>query len=391
MHPFMISSPVRAALRVAPRRAAYSTAVAAIVVLALACSGAGGPTPTPGPAPSPNTGRAPSPELRGDLLWPVKTRENIDLWLHGFALLQVDSTSVPFFQRGYRDGITAEKNRTRLVTQLDANHDKLAAQLAATPSLISGQFVALYFGSWEEMRQASDLFLRAEGNPRASQNVDVQRIIATFAAYFPNQAERDWLRLFVVSLDDESRKFYHAYWTTQQAARATALAAADSVWQKVYRPKLRAYLNNTQQHTGELMLSLPLDGEGRTLTSGGQNVVAVGFPADAASAASVVYTFAHEVAGAVTTAALADNTTPAEKRAGAVDRYSSIALVRAGALLLQRVAPDLVPGYVHYYLAAAKFPDRGGDPMAALASAFPLPEAIRAAIARQLDVVLGGI
>lgn len=35
--------------------------------------------------------------------WPVKTREHVDLWLHGFALLTDDTAAVPLFDRGYRD------------------------------------------------------------------------------------------------------------------------------------------------------------------------------------------------------------------------------------------------------------------------------------------------
>jgi len=64
--------------------------------------------------------------------------------------------------------------------------------------------------------------------------------------------------------------------------------------------------------------------------------------------------------------------------------------VRAGALLLERVAPDLVDGYARYYLRSANA-SFTGDPKAALATTFPLPDRLRDAITRQLDVVLGGI
>jgi hypothetical protein len=58
--------------------------------------------------------------------------------------------------------------------------------------------------------------------------------------------------------------------------------------------------------------------------------------------------------------------------------------------MLQRAAPELADGYARYYLRSARLPVTG-DPMAALAAAFPLPDAIRDAIQRQIDVVLGGI
>src|SRR6185503_7289174 len=104
---------------------------------------------------------------------------------------------------------------------------------------------------------------------------------------------------------------------------------------------------NTQQQNGELYLSFPLDGEGRTVQfSKVQNAVAVGFPDNSRDVDGVFYTFAHEVAGSVASSAIEDNTTPADRRAGTTARYEQSAAVRAGALLLERVMPNAVPGYM---------------------------------------------
>ena len=40
---------------------------------------------------------------RLDFPWPMKTREHVDLWLHGFAMLQDDTTHPPQFRRGYQN------------------------------------------------------------------------------------------------------------------------------------------------------------------------------------------------------------------------------------------------------------------------------------------------
>ena len=88
---------------------------------------------------------------------------------------------------------------------------------------------------------------------------------------------------------------------------------------------------------------------------------------------------------------IADNTTPAEQRSGIVATYTANAAVRAGALLLQRAAPELATGYMRYYLRSIGATSTMADPSAAFASSFPIPDAIRDAIGRQLDVVLGGI
>jgi hypothetical protein len=103
-----------------------------------------------------------------------------------------------------------------------------------------------------------------------------------------------------------------------------------------------------------------------------------------------IYVFAHEVVSSIVSTAVSDNTTPTEQRAGVASRYITTGTVRAGALLLQRVAPELLAGYTRYYLSQAGQPT-SGDASARLVATFPLPEIIRQAIERQLDVVLGGI
>ncbi len=337
-------------------------------------------------------------EKRGDLPampaqpWPVKTREHVDLWLHGFALLQEDSAKVPLFRRGYRDAMTVRKNQSNLVTLLDRNADKLRAGFATNRSLPEAQFLALYFGSWDDLRKTAEYFVRAEGDPRRASSREGAQGMALFAGIFQTPAERDWLKVFVESLQDEQDKFYHLYWLTQQRQRDTVVATVDSVWQKVYRPRLQNFLNNTTQISGDFILSLPLEGEGRTITFGKmQNVIALEFPDRAADAAEVVYVFAHEAMGQMAGAAVADNTTPNEKRLGVADKYTSAAQVRGGLMLLERAAPELAEGYARYYLRVAGVTNPVGAPKDALAAAFPLPDLLRDALARQLEIVMGGI
>ena len=54
-------------------------------------------------------------------MWPVRTFHHVDLWLHGFAMIQDDTTLVPFFRRGYKAELTDLKRRANVSTQLDAN------------------------------------------------------------------------------------------------------------------------------------------------------------------------------------------------------------------------------------------------------------------------------
>lgn len=359
----------------------------AVVLATSGCATGGNSGGTPTPVPSTGSQQTAPTAMR----WPIKTREHVDLWLHGFAMLQEDSTLVPYYRRGYREKMIVLKNRANVITQLDANRDKLRGHLTTNPALINAQFVPLGYGSWEEMSQMVNLFLQAEGDPNRAATRETAMQIASLGAYFQNGADRDWLRLFMQGLRDERSRFYHSYWIEQQRERAGVLTVVDSIWQKIYRPKMQAFLNNSGQANGDVLLSLPLDGEGRSQSAGKlQNILTVTFPDTPAQANDAIYVIAHEAIGSIANRAVTDNITPSEQRSGLGDRYASAAAVRGGAMLLQKVAPELVAGYARHYLQAAR-KTIGSDPMASLASAFSLPDAIRDAIGRQLDVVIGGI
>lgn len=357
-----------------------------------------------GVATAPHAGRAqgtaaPSTAQPAAQAWPVRTREHVDLWLHGFALVVDDTARVPIFRRGYRADLRARRARVNAFTQLDAERDRLRLRLAANPALaINAQFVALAFGSWEELRAAADAFVQAGGDPRRARDQQAAQAIAFLAGVFPTTADREFLRVYAAALQDERDKFFHQDWLAVQRDRAAALAAADSVWQRRVRPRLGRYLGGTQQGNGELLLSPVIGGEGRTQQgalppNGARGTTAVvAFPARAADAAEASYAAVHEVVGVVVGQVVEDNTSPADRRTGVADRYVGAGQVRAGYLLLQRAAPDLAAGYARFYLREAGLaaPAAGGEG-AALAAAFALPPAILDAITRQLDVVEGGI
>ena len=360
---------------------------AAALALAAGCApvgvGSAGPTPTPG-ASTDNRPVTPG--------WRVSAREDVDLWLHGFAMLTSDTGRVPFFARGYKQAMLARKRQHNIVTLLDANQQDLSARFAANPALTNAQFLAMYFPSFQEIVNATDYFIRSGGDPRASSDPQVQQEIALMAANFRSPADRNWLRLFVQSLQDERTKFYHAYWTSEQQTRGAAYAQFNTEWIATYYPKLSRFLNNTQQSAGEVLLSLPLGGEGRTVNDGKQsNTIAVEFPASPDSAVNALYVFAHEAIAGIVAQAITDNTTPAEQRSGTTAGYTGNGAVRGGALLLQRVAPNLVPGYMRYYIRITGAAAPAGDPTAAFDSAFPLPAAIIKAVNSQIDIVLSGI
>jgi hypothetical protein len=376
-----------------PDRLSRPVALCLLVVALVACASSGGQEEAGGtPAPSSGTTAAATPTPSQNQPWPVKTRQHLDTWLHGFAMLQDDTAKVPFFRPGYREQMIVLRNRQNVTTLLDQNREKLRAGLAARPQLINAQFFPFQVSSWEETRQFVEYFLKAEGNPNRAGNQEVAQMIAIVAQYFPALADRQWLQLFMQSLEDERTKFYQQYWIDTQRQRAGVLAATDSVWQLSVRPKLQGFLRNNQLNTGDFVLSLPLAGEGRTqLGNRGGNVVAVTFPETRDAAAEAVYTFVHEAALPLATTAVTDNVTPSERRTGVADRYLSSAVVYGGYLILQKQVPELAEGYARVYLRVAGRPAPASGAGAALDREFPLPQNIREGMQRQINIALGGI
>jgi hypothetical protein len=370
----------RAPSRTAARHARRSLlALAGFALLGTGCAGT-------------QSSAAPLARTDAGVQWPVKTREHVDLWLHAFALLVDDTATVPLFARGYRDEAIVAKNSRNLYTGLDSARAALAATLKAKPELEGTQFVALYFGSWEEMRQAFDYFLKAGGDPNKSGNREVQGIIAFLAQQFPKAEGREFARRLIAGVESEREKFFHAWWIEQQRARTPGLAAVDSLWQRKWRPVLQRYLNHTQQASGDLILSLPLGGEGRSVPAGkSASQYAVSWPRTADSAEVALFTFVHEAAGVVANVAVNDNLTPAQLREGAGTRLASAGLVRGGALLMARIDPAAAERYARYYLAQMGRTVPPSGALAVLEAAFPMPEVMLASMRRQIELAFAGI
>ncbi|MFY7949114.1 MAG: hypothetical protein ACOVRP_07865, partial [Gemmatimonas sp.] len=94
--------------------------------------------------------------------------------------------------------------------------------------------------------------------------------------------------------------------------------------------------------------------------------------------------------GALVGPAVSDNTTPAQQRAGVAAQFISSGQVQAGAMLLTRIAPELLDGYQRYYLTQSG-QRVTGDVRALFDRTFTVPAIIREVLARQIDIVLSGI
>jgi hypothetical protein len=355
------------------------------VLVTAACSAGGVPETTPSPSAS--------AAANAPVGWPVRTAEYVDLWLHGYAMVSNDTAKVPLFDRGYRDQIMERRRQLNVTTALDANMQKLRDGMAGKPNIEgSGQFVIFNFQSWDELSRVAKLFIQNEGSPQTVNDQTTQLLFLTLRNAFKTVADREWLRLFVQSLDDEQTKFYQSYWTAQQSDRSAARQAIETAWNNTYKAKFQRYLRNERLSDGTFILSLPLGGEGRSLFDPQQgNGIATSFPASSGDAMGALYTFAHEIVSNAAAHAIEDNLTPAQAREGELAKLTPIGAVRGGAILLSRIAPELVQGYQRYYLHQAGATAPSGDPNAAFIAAFSLPQAVADGLARQIDLVLAGI
>jgi hypothetical protein len=356
---------------------------AAIAVFISACSpGGGGPYTPPGPSASPNA----------PIGWPVRTAEYVDVWLHGYALIAPDTSRVPLFERGYRARMQEVRRQRNVTTALDANMQTLAAGFTRNPGLTGGQFAIFAFSSFDEMVRVTQLFIRNDGSPSTVNDQTTQQLFVWLRNYFPTVADREWLRVFVMSLQEEQSKFYQSYWNATYSDRAATRTRVNDLWIGTYRVKFERFLRNQRLVDGTFIISMPLGGEGRTVTDPGLgNGIAVPFPATADSAINSIYVFAHEAVASLTQHALVDNVTPMDQRNGVVDKLLPIATVRAGAMLLQKIAPELVAGYEKYYLQHIGLTAPAGDPNATFVNAFTIPDAPRDGIQRSIDLILAGI
>ncbi len=321
----------------------------------------------------------------------VTAREHVDLWLHGFALLQADSSLVPYFRLDYRRRVEDAKRRSGTRTQLDERAPDLTPQLSSYPSLTSAQFLPLYFVTWEEMLRGIQLFLRDGGDVRRAPNREMVRMYATLATYYPGAVEREWLRSFSAALDDERRRFFSSWWRAEQANRRPVFVAIASHWNGPYGVGISRFLRAGNQPEGMILLSMPLAGEGRTLSvSRTDNFLTVGFPSSGEDPLEALYVIAHESVGAAANLAVQDHTTPNDAQTGVTARWQSLAAVVGGSELLARVAPDIVEGYRRYYLRLARVTPTG-DTAKQFADIFALPPNLVAAVGQQIDNILGGI
>ena len=260
-----------------------------VVLVAVGCAGVGGSGAS-------SSDTAPAASSAPVSPWTVKTSYVLDLWLHGYAMVQRDTTQVPFFRRGYRQMIASAKSSGGVSTQLDANAAALQRGLDANPGLVSGQFLGLQERTWEEMQADIAAFLDANGDPAAARDSTMRPAIAAYAQSYPDKPARDMAAPLCAVAGGRAHTLLPAVLEQSPAGARSRTRPRGLALHESLLPAIARISEQRATGRGEILLSLPLDGEGRTITSG-QSAIAVEFPARPDSAIEAVYVFVHEALG----------------------------------------------------------------------------------------------
>ena len=345
-------------------------AFAAILwTVALAACGGGAPGPSD-----------PTPALANE--WRFTAEHHVALWYHGLALTDAGpaGVAVPYYRSGYATDVDAARRRISGSTPLATS---LGSRLESSGAIDGMQFLPLYFDSWQQMRQAVDVWQQAGGDPARAGDAQTQAIIAFLSQRFSTAAQRSALIDFMNALEQERTSFFDTWWNQTQP---TALAQeAQALWRS-YQPRLTSFLRYSDAEGGHATLVPALRGEGRAESGRGVAIVAVGGRAGE-DAQVIVGRVIHELAYSLAAEAVRDAVAPARIREIGEDVLVARAAVRAGAMIIERTVPELLPAYREDYIRAA-----GGDSARrTLVQQFDLPNELVPALESAVQLATSGI
>ena len=343
-------------------------AFAAILwTVGLAACGGGAPAPSD-----------PTPALANE--WRFTAEHHVALWYHGLALTDAGTEAdapVPYYRTGY--AAEAQAARRSGTSPLPA----LGSRLESANVDGALQFLPLYFNSWQQMRQAVDVWQQAGGDPARAGDAQTQAIIAFLSQRFSNPTQRAALIDFMNALEQERTSFFDTWWNQTQP---TALAQETEALWRSYQPRLTSFLRYSDAEGGHATLTPALRGEGRAESGRGVAIVAVGGRAGEDPQA-IVGRVIHELAYSLAAEAVRDAVAPARIREIGEDVLVARAAVRAGAMVIERTVPELLPAYREDYIRAT-----GGDPARrSLVQQFDLPNELVPALESAVQLATSGI
>ncbi|HEX6938993.1 MAG TPA: hypothetical protein VF158_06235 [Longimicrobiales bacterium] len=327
--------------------------------------------------------------------WRVDVAEHIGLWYHGLAYVRAadgegNGPAVPRYAPAYVDSIVRLKRRLGIYpTVLDTTPEALRTELRGE-SYDGLEFLPLYFQDTAALFSSIEEWEATGGDPRRAGSAAAARVVAFLSSLFPRARQRDAVVAFADALRRERETFYAAYWQERLPTLRARSADVQREWDAL-APALRDYLDYAQLENGELFLVPALGAEGRLVRRGLPFPRAAEMVPPAARPADAVLAFVHEMTYPIAQDAVRDYVAPARLRELGEERLVSRAAVRAGAMLLDGVAPDRTAAYQRLYLRAVGREAEDGTLEAEFREAFPLPAELERGLRQVIDRALAGI
>jgi hypothetical protein len=278
-------------------------------------------------------------------------------------------------------------------TPLDVALPELRAGIARGGELELLHFLPLYFPGVGRagLLQAVEAIAEAGDGPPAVTERAAEFGATAIASIITDPEQRALLGRLARTLDEEWNLFFAQYRREAAGDMAPALAAAGRRFNEELLPPVAPFLRRFGLQAGRLMVSPGIGREGRILAGDPANpwdnqvVVGLGSPVGSADLATdLLARFLKETCyPAVREAMSQAEIAGMDPAAG--ERLASDAATRCGAMVLDRYAPSLSPGYRVRSLAAAS--GEGSRDPGAFTQAFPLPPELERAL---LEVVEGG-
>lgn len=326
--------------------------------------------------------------------WRFATREHVALWYHGLSLVLPAEEGMPlpiYDPEEQQRALAAARRASAGPTPLEAIADRLRTEFAGSSSYQQLQFVPLYFDDAASLFNAIRLWDQAAGDPQRAGSQQGAEAVALLGAMFETARQRRAVVEFAGALEQEGRTYYAAYWSTRAEQLRPLATAARTQWatlQDSLLPLFR-YLGVT---SGEALLTPALGPEGRTVTTRTFSRIAVGTPpvgsTPNAAAAEVTFSMLHELMYGLVGEAISEHVAPARVREFGEQVLQTRAAVRAGAMVLERRAPNRVAEYRAYYLRMA---GRTGTGDTAFRNAYALPLELVSGLGEFIDSALAGI
>ena len=340
----------------------------ALLLLALLALTAPAATAQPSPAPPAPAG------------WTVRSDRFADLWFHALAVVGYEGYGpLTLYDHGYAARVRARKAQRGVRTQLDAQAGDLRAAFMADSAFELLHFVPLHFAGASPSAVLAALRLAAGGPADPTVDRALGARAGVIVAALPSARERAVLLRFVNAADDEWRRFLHDEAGELAGVDDRTLRVLQRGWIDRFAPALVGYLRAVHAERGTILVSPALGADGRVLFGAGVAVVAVGRDVGEGRDGPLL------AAVRELSYPLLDAVPPwAERDRVAAERARDVAAVRAGAMLLDRVAPPLAAPYRALFRSAAA---RGGRMFEEL---FPLDITIERALRANVTRAVAG-